>query len=145
MCLVNKLEESGIRKLPLKLFESYLSQRRQVVVLDFQDERCISWEASVLYSIVQGTILGPLLFVIYTDDLPTAIREEDPMVVVPEHLDTFLFADETNVIVTARNVESLSVNIKKKMVKIQNWCMQNKLNLNIDITSIVIFSSNRSN
>ncbi|XP_044747620.1 uncharacterized protein LOC123308825 isoform X1 [Coccinella septempunctata] len=143
--LLMKLERFGIRGLPLKLFESYLGNRRQAVVLDSPGGRHMSSEASVLEGIFQGTILGPILFVVYIDDLPTRIQDENFVVDMPVRRDACLFADDTNVIVSGDNIETLSENIRETMQRIQGWCTENKLNLNADKTNIVIFSNIRTN
>lgn len=66
--LLNKLERYGIRGVSLRLPKSYLKKRRQLVVMDCTGYCFELSEALVLEVVFQGSILGPLLFVVYIDD-----------------------------------------------------------------------------
>lgn len=90
--LINKLEYYGVRGTPLKLLESYLSNRRQCVVFN---GRRSTWKY-VGVGVPQGSILGPLLFLVYVNDLPANIRADDMC----------LFADDTSFFNTAPDVTS---------------------------------------
>ena len=79
--LLKKLEKYGIRGLPLKLFQSYLSNRQQFTIVNGVSSDMMK----ITCGVPQGSTLGPLLFIIYTNDLPQATK-----------LQVRLFADDTN-------------------------------------------------
>ena len=79
----------------------------------------------------QGSVLGPLLFLIYINDLSN----------VSEPLSFYLFADDTNIYFEAPNLFTLQKVMNRELRKIKNWLDANKLALNIDKTNYVIFHS----
>lgn len=121
--LVSKLEHYGIRSKELLLFASYLSNRRQYVC-------CDGVESSILPTtngVPQGSILGPILFLIYINDLPTAIDSR-----------CVLFADDTTLLSTggAQSGDS-SIN------QARDWFSSNGLKLNDQKTQSICFLSDR--
>lgn len=149
--LLLKLERSGIRGMPLKLFESYLINRKQVVVLR-NGKRCnMSQEGTIVRGVPQGTILGPILFIVYINDLPNIFQpqeESQPLqlkLTAEEVVDTYLYADDTNIIVSSKVIERVMTNLTTSMSMIENWCDDCGLRLNLNKTSVVIFLSSRSN
>ena len=87
--LIGKLENLGTSGLPLELITSYLSNRKQYVV--FGDSE--SPQKDILVGVPQGSILGPLLFLLYINDLSAA----------SSFFRYILFADDTNVFASGRN------------------------------------------
>ena len=81
--LLKRLEHCGICGIPLKWFESYLSNRKQYVSVI----GCSSEELALRHSVPQGSVLDPLLFLIFINYLPN----------VSKHLIFYLFADDTNI------------------------------------------------
>ena len=97
--LLNKLEHYGIRDTVLAWFESYLTNRRQLVSINgYSSSMC-----SISCGVPQRSVLGPLLFLIYINDLPN----------VSSMLSFFLFADETNIYLEADDLNSLTQTIIK--------------------------------
>ena len=109
-----KKENTGIRGPALTWITSYLNGRQQRVIVN---GACSSWN-SIVCGVPQGSILGPLLFLIYINDLPTVCKS----------LDVILFADDTNL--TAINKDNNSV--QEDLQNINNWLIANKLILNME-------------
>ena len=79
----------------------------------------------------QGSVLGPLLFLIYINDLPRASSK----------LTFYLFADDTNIYYESKNLDLLQRTVNKELKKVKMWLDVNKLSLNIDKTNFIIFKS----
>ena len=77
----------------------------------------------------QGSILGFILFILYIND----------MVNVSNIFKFIIFADDTNLFCTSKDIVSLSVTICKELMKLDRWFAQNKLSLNISKTNYMIF------
>ena len=100
----------------LKWFESYLTDRSQFVSYDgIQSET-----NSVICGVPQGSILGPLLFIIYMNDLFS----------VSEFLFTILYADDTCVLMNGKHLEDLVTHMQKELNLLYTWLQANKLSLN---------------
>ena len=127
--LLKKLEHYGIRDTALAWFESYLSNRKQLVSINgYSSSLC-----DITCGVPQGSVLGPFLFLIYINDLPNATSV----------LSFFLFADDTNIYLEADDIDSLTRVINKELCKVKSWLDCNKLALNIDKTNFVLFHSPR--
>ncbi len=110
--LLKKLEFSGIRGTALKWLESYLSNRIQAVTYDNH----VSDELVIKCGVPQGSILGPLLFLIYVNDLPN----------VSNLFFSVLFADDTNVFVAGNNLQELTTTVNIELDKLSAWRRLNK-------------------
>ena len=89
--LLSKLEHYGIRGTALMWFESYLKNRTQYVELNGFRSSCLPLKTGV----PQGSILGPLLFLLYINDLPSASK-----------LKCVIFADDTNLLIEGNDLET---------------------------------------
>ncbi len=127
--LLQKLSHYGIRGTPLLWFQSYLTDRQQYVSFNNHSSQL----GGITCGVPQGSVLGPLLSLIYINDLPN----------VSKVLSFFLFADDTNIYYESENIIKLRDKINKELLKVKSWLEINKLALNIEKTSFVIFHSSR--
>ena len=125
--LLTKLEHYGIRGNILKWFESYLSNRKQYVFYNGVSSNM----AFSTCGVPQGSVLGPLLFLIYINDLPN----------ISSKLSFFLFADDTNIYYESANLVELEDTINKELKILSTWLNVNRLALNVSKTNFVIFRS----
>ena len=125
--LLSKLKHYGIKGLELKWFESYLYGRSQQVAIDDQ----LSDILEPTCGVPQGSILGPLLFLIYLNDLPYSSNI----------LNFRLFADDTKIFFSSPNLTDIQDNINAELPYVTNWLYTNKLSLNVDKTKFVLFKS----
>ena len=125
--LLTKLEHYGIRGAVLDWFKSYLSDRKQYVSVNGSNSSYLS----ITSGVPQGSVLGPLLFLIYINDLPLSSSK----------LSFYLFADDTNIYCESDNLYKLQRTVNKELRKVKLWLDVNKLSLNIDKTNFIIFKS----
>ena len=123
--LLTKLHQYGVRGTPLKWFENYLQNRQQFVQLNNESSSL----KPIVCGVPQGSILGPLLFLIYINDLPR---------VVPG-FKTILFADDSTFICSHKDIVTLINMVNQHLQHITNWLTANKLTLNISKTHYMIF------
>ena len=124
--LLKKLSLVGVRGVSLQWFRSYLSSRRQYVCID---DSCSS-TLPIGIGVPQGSILGPLLFLIYINDMCRCSGD----------LKFVHFADDTTVFMRGRNLDNLHVEVNRQLCKVDSWLCANKLSLNIKKTSFMVHS-----
>ena len=123
--LLSKLEHYGIRGSSLNWFKSYLNDRQQYVFLNGES----SDRKMITCGVPQGSVLGPLLFLLYINDLPN----------ISKILDFYLFADDTNIYYEDVSLKKLEKTINKELRNLYIWLSVNRLSLNIDKTNFIIF------
>ncbi len=124
--LLKKLEHYGIRGLPLQWFSLYLRNRKQFVSIG----NVVSDQKSITCGVPQGSVLGPLLFLLYVNDFSKSATS----------LDFHLFADDSNLFYfTNRNLEVLESNLNERLLKVHEWLCANKLALNVEKSNFVLF------
>ena len=125
--LLYKLSHYGIRGKALEWFRSYLSNRKQYVLLN----DCKSTPRSLECGVPQGSLLGPLLFLCYINDFSNSSSV----------LSFMLFADDSSVFYSHRNPQILLDTINAELIHINEWIQANKLSLNIKKTKYMLFSN----
>ena len=128
--LLKKLESNGIRGTSLKWFESYLRDRVQYVKVGNSNSSC----QNVKSGVPQGSVMGPILFLIFFNDLPCSTL-----------LKVLLFADDTTLIASGKNLSELVNFMNQELKKISAWFRANQMVLHPDKTKFTIFHSKPSN
>ena len=122
--LLAKLHTYGIRGAAHTLIKSYLKNRKQFV----QVQNVCSSYTEVICGVPQGSILGPLLFIVYINDLAK----------VSELIKLILFADDSSTHAAHSELENLQSIMTTELEKIASWLTENKLTLNISKTKAMI-------
>lgn len=124
--LIKKLEYYGVRGVASSWIESYLFNRQQYVKFNGTN----SIFSKVLCGVPQGSILGPLLFILYINDLCN----------VSEFIKFILFADDTNLFMSGKDIQLLSETLNRELIELNIWFKVNKLSLNVKKTNFIVFS-----
>ena len=124
--LLHKMSHYGIRGNALKWFNSYLKDRQQITCVS----KCCSSKELVNIGVPQGSVLGPILFLIYVNDMSKCIGEEGIRI----------FADDTNIFVSGNSFEEIITIAENKLKQLDKWFKANHLTLNIDKTMYTLFT-----
>lgn len=125
--LFHKLASYGITGPALSLIKNYLKNRSQVVQIDGS----VSSPKVTNTGVPQGSILGPLLFLLFINDLPLTLR----------HTDCLLYADDTTIYSSHKSIAVLLQNLNVDLKNVSDWCSRNCLHINPTKTTFVIFHS----
>ena len=123
--LLRKLELYGIRGITNKWFRSYLTKRFQYVSYNGKK----STLKELLFGVPQGSVLGPLLFIIYMNDLHNAILFSE----------TTLFADDTCLLCSEPSLKSIEKHLNIDLRRLFKWLCANKISLNVSKTIVLLF------
>ena len=125
--LFPKLNHYGIRGVSNDWFNSYLSNRNQYVSINGYESGLAALNCGVL----QESVLGPLLFLLYINDLNQAIK----------FCKVHHFADDTNLLCLSNSIKKLNKLVNADLKHLANWLNANKISLNVKKTEMVIFKS----
>ena len=123
--LIQKLNHYGVRGTVNKWFLSYLSNRSQSVsILGFESDIL-----TIKHGVPQGSVLGPLLFLIYINDLNAAIK----------YSKVYHFADDTNLLNVSNDPRKVQKQLNIDLKLLYKWLLANKISLNCAKTESIIF------
>ena len=126
------MECVGFKKPVIKWFKSYLSNRKFFVSV----EGVFSEEGLLTCGVPQGSILGPLLFLIYINDLPQSLSETA----------SNLYADDTCIYYQHRDIQKIENVLNKEFSSLCEWFIDNKLSIHFgeDKTKAILFTRNKT-
>ena len=123
--LLHKLDYYGIRGSTNDWFRSYLTDRKQYVSLNGSESKTIIMK----YGVPQGSVLGPLLFLVYINDLHKSIK----------YCTTRHFADDTNLLIKNKSLKQLNKHVNIDLRNLCKWLKSNKISLNASKTELLLF------
>ena len=127
--LLDKLSHYGIRGSGLNWFKSYLSSRTQKVCIN----GLLSEPQTITHGVPQGSVLGPLLFLLYINDLPSCSK------ILKFHL----FADDTSIFYSHKNAKDLEYIVNLELKNVSTWLSANRLSLNVDKSNFLTISKKK--
>jgi hypothetical protein len=125
--LIKKLSYFGCKGTTLNWFKSYLTNRKQMCKVN----QVTSQPRIIRCGVPQGSNLGPILFLIYINDLPNCLRTTTAS----------LFADDTNLTASGCSIIDIQTKLNNDLENIHQWLLANKLTLNKDKTEYIIAGS----
>lgn len=141
--LLQKLNHYGIRNEQLKLLANYLKNRKSYVELKYVygHHETVYKSNTVEFNrgVPQGSILGPIFFNAFINDLIRHISGEVP------DIKPIIFADDTNAIISAPTLDDLKIKITRTLEAFQNWFSINNLLLNNSKTNVMLFRTTARN
>ena len=144
--LLDKLQLFGVQADVTQWIRSYLTSRTQSVLVD----GCLSPPLNINYGVPQGSILGPLMYIIFTNDLPDlghdhAISYKTPQPYCQECGSTVCYVDDATFSVCHSDPEILSSKLTNQYKKIEEYMAANKLVINGDKTHLVVMGPKTCN
>ena len=113
-----------------KWFKSYLTERKQLVNVNGVESELLN----ITCGVPQGSILGPLLFLCYVNDMSISINSDCKLL---------LYADDSTIFFSHKNPDIISNKLGKELESCSNWLVDNKLSLHLGKTECIIFGPKR--
>ena len=126
--LLGKMKPMGCSNSAVKWFRSYLSDRKQLI--DLSGTR--SELDRIACGVPQGSILGPLLFLMYVNDMEIAVQCK-----------FLLYADDSALLIPGRNLKDIEKQLSRELSCISEWLVDNKLSLHLGKTESILFGQKR--
>ena len=126
--LLEKLKLYFPNSTTVDFIRSYLSERQQYTCIDGKK----SEKGQILSGVPQGSVLGPLFFLIYINDLPLQLDNS---------INIDLFADDTSIYASGPNINSINTTLQYNMNKANNWCKTNDMIIHPDKTKSMIIAT----
>ena len=123
--LISKLELYGLDETAINLMKSYMSSRKQLTTVNGFKSQI----ANVTYGTAQGSILGPLIFILYVNDIFMSLGK---------HSEMFMYADDTLLICKDKDINEVTIKAQKALTKLTLWCEANKLTVNFGKTKYMV-------
>ena len=125
--LLQKLKQFNVSNESIRWFQSYLRERSHNTVVN----GIKSNSKNSVCGIPQGSILGPLLFIMYINDLPLCTSQ----------INVSMYADDTALYAMSRDIDELIDIMNKELVKVRDWLIRNKLSLNVSKTEFMLMGT----
>ena len=127
--LLAKLQHYGVRGAPLNWFKSYLEDRTQYTEVNNTSSQILP----IKNGVPQGSVLGPLLFLVYINDLHNVVQ----------YSDIHHFADDTNLLYSSKSLKHINKKVNFELKNIFHWLRTNRISLNTSKTDLILFRSKR--
>ena len=124
--LLKKLENYGIKATNLAWFRSYLTNREQYIEITNDSKSDLR---NTRWGVPQGSILGPLLFLVYVNDLPSSSKISNPIV----------FAANANLFYEHKTIIKFFATVNEELMNINGWFLENTFSLNVAKTKYSLF------
>ena len=125
--LLMKLKSIGLGSGVVSWFKSYLTDRQQLVDISGVN----SSMKYVTCGVPQGSILGPLLFLIYVNDMEAVVKNK-----------LLLYADDSAILVSGKDIASIEKELSEDLQRVSGWLVDNRLSLHLGKTESILFGSN---
>ena len=125
--LIKKLKLYHFAENSLNLMESYLEDRKQLVAINGS----VSGYRSITCGVPQGSILGPLLFILYINDLPIALRNSQELIYADDTTSSIIHA-------SGKTIDIVEHKLNTDLDSMVNWCHRNKLIINRSKTNCML-------